>query len=650
MRQQQRTIHRRIVLIGAFTVVLFVALLLRLLWVQGMQSPLLTQKAHDSWQRQIPFVAQRGHIVDRHGEPLVLNASTPSVLAIPSQIRHVAHTAQQLADVLHMEVSKLKRLLTQRTMLVRLQPQGRKIDLALAQRIRALQLPGIFVVEDNKRAYPYGSLAAHVLGFTGIDNQGLTGIEAKYDAKLRGSDGHLAYWSDARGNTLPHTPMEYIAPKDGLQLQLTLDQNIQRGMEREMDYAMATLHPRQMMALAVDPTNGEVLAMASRPAFEPAKYRQYPSTVYNRNLPIWMTYEPGSTFKIITLAAALEEKKVTFEQTFYDKGSIEVGGVTLHCWKHGGHGNQTFLEVVQNSCNPGFVVLGQRLGKETLFRYIRDFGFGRKTGIDLAGEENGILFALNRVGPIELATTSFGQGVSVTPIQQVMAVSAAINGGNLYRPHLAKAWRDPLTGEVMEKMPPQLVRKHVITPQTSAHVRQALEYVVAQGTGRQAFIPGYRVGGKTGTAQIVHEGKYSATEHIVSFLGFAPADDPKIVIYVAVDNPQGIQFGGRVAAPIVRNMLEDALQWLHVPPRQQEVPKKFVYGVDQPTVKVPDVVGATKTDVYSYETAIRLAHYGTGKYIVWQQPQAGTVVPEGAMIHVYWADEPPNKGNITDKK
>ena len=292
--------------------------------------------------------------------------------------------------------------------------------------MQQLALPGIVVGEDNDRYYPFGNLASHVLGFTGIDNQGLTGIELKYDEYLSGIQGSITYLADAAGRQMPNSTETYIPPKDGLTLELTIDKHIQAIMERELDQAMLQHQPKSVIGIAMDPNTGEILAMASRPDYEPAQYQQYSSEVYNRNLPIWMTYEPGSTFKIITLAAALEEGKVDLKNdTFYDPGWIEVAGTHLHCWKRGGHGSQTFLEGVQNSCNPGFVLLGQMLGKETLFDYIKKFGFGQKTGIDLLGEENGIFFSLDRVGPVELATTSFGQGVSVTPIQQVAAVAAA---------------------------------------------------------------------------------------------------------------------------------------------------------------------------------------------------------------------------------
>jgi stage V sporulation protein D (sporulation-specific penicillin-binding protein) len=387
----------------------------------------------------------------------------------------------------------------------------------------------------------------------------------------------------------------------------------------------------------MDPNSGEILGMASRPGFEPDNYKNVDPAIYNRNLPIWITYEPGSTFKIITLSAALQEGKVDLKnERFYDPGYMEVGGAKLRCWKKGGHGSQTFLEVVQNSCNPGFVALGNRLGKDKLFDYIKAFGFGQKTGIDLGGEENGILFKPSKVGPVELATTSFGQGVSVTPIQQITAVSAAINGGILYKPHVAKAWVNPQTGEAVDTVQPEEVRR-VISEQTSQQVRQALETVVAQGTGKNAFLDGYRVGGKTGTAQKVVNGRYSPNEHIVSFIGFAPADDPKIVVYVAVDNPQGIQFGGVVAAPIVHNILADALPYMGVQPRKDQVERKYKYGeVAAKIVTVPNLVGKTVSDIYEdLNMNFNLSSAGSGDTVIRQAPAAGTRVESGSTIRIY---------------
>ncbi len=645
MRVSGVTVRRRLLFILIGGAVAFLALAFRLGYVQLWEGKALAERAEDSWRRNIPFSAKRGEIQDRNGTPLAYNISSPTVMAIPAQVKDADNTAAKLAQALDMKKETVYKLITKRELIVRIQPGGRKISTDKAQHIRELGLPGIVVAEDNKRYNPYGSLAAHVLGFTGIDNQGLTGVELTYDKMLSGMNGSVSFLSDAKGRQMPGSSDTYQAPKDGLNLQLTLDMGVQSIIERELDQAMAQHEPNSIIAIAMNPKNGEVLGMASRPAYVPDRFREVPSEIYNRNLPIWMTYEPGSTFKIITLSAALEEKKVDLhKETFFDPGAIEVGGARLRCWKKGGHGSQTFLQVVENSCNPGFVTLGQRLGKDLLFKYIKDFGFGTKTGIDMRGEENGIMFKPSQVGPVELATTAFGQGVSVTPIQQITAVSAAINGGTLYKPHVAKAWVHPLTGEVVDQVEPEKVRQ-VISPETSQQVREALESVVAKGTGRNAFIDGYRVGGKTGTAQKVINGRYSPNEHIVSFIGFAPADDPQLIVYVAVDNPKGIQFGGVVTAPIVRNIMADALVHLGIEPRKEQVERDYKYG-ETPIAVVPNLVGKTVSEIYEdLNMNFNLSTAGSGTVVIRQAPAAGERVDRGSTIRIYLGQETPENHN-----
>ncbi|GAC42920.1 stage V sporulation protein D [Paenibacillus popilliae] len=639
MKLSNVTVRKRLFISIGLVSLGFFALVVRLAYVQLWEGGEITAKAEELWRRDIPVTAKRGEVLDRNGVRLAYNVTSPTIMAVPAQIQDAAATAARLAPVLQMKTEDVERMIKVRKSIVHIKPGGRKISLETAQQVREKNLPGIVVAEDNKRYYPFGELASHILGFTGIDNQGLTGIEQKYNDALSGLQGSVSYLSDAKGRQMPNSSETYAPPRDGLNLQLTIDKQIQTIMERELDQAMLELQPKHIISIAMDPNNGEILAMASRPNYEPGRYKEYSPEVYNRNLPIWMTYEPGSTFKIITIAAALEDGKVDlYNEHFFDPGSIEVGGARLRCWKKGGHGSQTFLEVVGNSCNPGFVTLGQRLGKETLFAYIRKFGFGQKSGIDLSGEATGILFKLNRVGPVELATTSFGQGVSVTPIQQIAAVSATINGGKLYRPHVAKSFEHPETGMIIDEVEPELVRQ-VISPETSAKVRDALEHVVAQGSGRNAFIDGYRVGGKTGTAQKVVHGRYSPNEHIVSFVGFAPADDPKIVIYTAVDDPQGIQFGGLIAAPIVKRIMEDALHYMGVEPRHKQVPRKYRYN-ETPMVAVPNLVGKTLTDIYEdMNMNFQLAKSGTGNTVIHQAPKPGTRVERGSTIRIYMGTE-----------
>lgn len=340
------------------------------------------------------------------------------------------------------------------------------------------------------------------------------------------------------------------------------------------------------------------------------------------------------TFKIITLASALEENLVDLEhEHFHDSGSIQVENARIKCWKKGGHGSQTFLQVVENSCNPGFVVLGQRLGKEKLFDYIKKFGFGSKTGVDLNGESTGILFNLDRVGPVELATTAFGQGVSVTPIQQITAVSAAINGGYLYQPFIVKSLNEPETNMVIKENNKNVIRK-VISEETSKKVRTTLESVVTNGTGRPAFIDGYRVGGKTGTAQKVKDGIYMVGNYIVSFIGFLPANDPKVIVYIAVDNAKGVtQYGGTIAAPIARTILNDAIEALDIEKSEGASEKKYNY-LDRKYVTVPDVVGINIKEAMEKLKNFKVEYSGSGENVTYQSPSAGERVYEGETVRL----------------
>ena len=446
MRVSQVTVRKRLAVALLVGIAIFLVIDLRLGYVQFFLGGMLTDRAKDSWSRNVTFEPKRGEIVDRNGVELATNISAPTVYVVPRQVEDPVKTSEKLAAVLNMSSEKAYQLITKRSSIERI-PEGRKITHEKAKEVRHLGLKGVYIGEDSKRHYPFGSYLSHVLGFAGVDNQGLMGLELFYDKDLKGEKGSVKFYADAKGKRMNDMADDYEKPINGYNLMLTIDTKIQTIVERELDIAEATYHPDGIIAIAMNPNNGEILAMSSRPSFDPANFQNVPSEVYNRNLPVWSTYEPGSTFKIITLAAALEEGKVNLEKDrFSDPGFVKVGGARLRCWKAGGHGSQSFLEVVQNSCNPGFVELGQRLGKDKLFKYIKDFGFGQKTGIDLQGEGSGILFSLDRVGPVELSTTAFGQGVSVTPIQQVAAISAAINGGTLYKPYIAKELVDSKYG------------------------------------------------------------------------------------------------------------------------------------------------------------------------------------------------------------
>ncbi len=633
-----KEIHMRIKIVLFIFTLLMLLVVFKVFYIQVIDYKRLNKYASSLWSRNLPIEANRGLIFDRNGVVLASNLTTTSLVLIPNQIVDKELTSQKLSEILGVSLEEMKKHVYKNTSIERVHPEGRRLSYEVADKISALNLPGVYLVKESKRYYSYDTYMSHTLGFVGIDNQGLSGLELMYDEYLTGSYGSIKYFSDAKGNKLQLTEI-YEKPQDGINITLTIEHRLQLALERELDNAVAKYNPDQALGIVMDPNTGEILALSSRPNFSPSNYQDYTPEEINRNLPIWATYEPGSTFKIITLAAVLEEKLIDLDNdTFYDTGSIQVENARLRCWKHGGHGLQTFLQVVENSCNPGFVVMGQKLGKEKLFEYIENFGFGKKTGIDLNGEGNGILFDLDQVGPVELATTAFGQGVSVTPIQQITAVSAAINGGYLYQPYIVKSLNEPVTNGVIKLNDSKLVRK-VISEDTSSKVRYALESVVANGTGRAAYIENYRVGGKTGTAQKVKDGRYMVGNYIVSFIGFLPADDPQVIVYIAVDNAKGaVQYGGTIAAPIARTILLEAIDVLEIPKREGGMPKEYNY-LDKVYATVPDVVGMNVKEAMPLLKQFKVEFSGSGTKIVYQSPDAGERIYEGNVIRLFLVEE-----------
>lgn len=629
------------------------ALIGKLFHVQIIRHDWLTAKAEENWDREIPFAGLRGEITDRNGDVIVGSKLAPTLYFMPAQNKNIEEVAGQLTSVLDVPKEKLVEKMNQKTYLVKLAPEAKNISHEQAMEIQQMNISGIYTGVDYVRDYPYGDLLSRTLGFTGYDMQGLAGLEYQYEQYLKGKADIVRLFTDAKGTSLPHVEDGWKKGKQGSTVELTIDLNIQRVVERELKQATLQYEADQALAIAMDVKTGQILALASTPTFHPSNYSEVDQSIYNRNLPVWMTFEPGSTFKIITLSAALEEGKVDLhEDHFHDPGYSIVEDTRLRCWKREGHGHQSFLEVVENSCNPGFIELGKRVGEEKLSQYIRDFGFGQKTGSNIAGEAKGILFSPENYGPVEHATTSFGQGISVTPIQQVQAVAAAVNGGKLFRPYIVKAIKDSETGEIIEAFEPEMKRQ-VISEETSKQVREALESVVANGSGRNAFVDELRVGGKTGTAQKAENGRYKEGEYIVSFIGFAPADDPQIVVYVAVDNPKhAMQFGGVIAAPIVGNIMEDIQPILNIEPREGQIEKEYRWG-DQLTYRVPDLTGKTKSEIAKLMYPFKLEWHGSGDRILTQLPKAGGLIRDTDTIHVYtdfMTDKQTEEGNPSSKE
>lgn len=628
-----KKIDERIKITFLVMLILFIFIILRVFYIQVFDYKKLNEYASDLWSRDLPIEANRGLILDRNGVVLADNLTTTSLVLIPNQIKEKEKATEELAKILNVSYAEMKKHVYKKTSIERVHPEGRRLSYDIAEKISNLKLEGVYLVKEAKRYYPYGNLLSHSLGYVGIDNQGLSGLELEYDEYLTGKSGAIKYFSDAKGNKLNVSDV-YVEPQDGMNLYLTIDINIQKSIERELDNIVDMFSPDMALAIVMNPKTGEILGMGSRPDYNPNTYQKYSQDVLSRNLPVWSSYEPGSTFKIITMATSVEEKIIDIENDhFYDSGSVNVDGSVLKCWKAGGHGDQTFLQVLQNSCNPGFVKLGQMLGKERLFSYIKKFGFGEKTGVDLNGEGQGILFPLERVGNVELSTTAFGQGVSVTPIQQVTAVSAVVNGGYLYKPYIVKSIAEKETNTIIQETSKTLVRK-VISSETSAIMRHALESVVAKGGGKAAYIEGYRIGGKTGTAQKVKDGRYMVGNYIMSFMSIVPSNDPEAVFYLAIDNPKNTALlSSYTTTPIARRILLDIIDALDIKPQEEGMEKDLEW-TDKIMYQVPNVIGKSVKEAKKLLSNFTIEYTGTGETVISQSPAANTKLEDRGTVRL----------------
>ena len=631
-----RKINLRIKLLFLFLSLLLFLVVVRVFYIQVFDYNKLKPLADDLWSRDLSLEAERGRILDRNGEVLADNLTTASLVLIPSQIKDKELLTTKLSEILGVSYSEMEKHVYKKTSIERVHPEGRRLSYEVASQISDLKMDGVYLMKEAKRYYPYGNLLSHSLGYVGIDNQGLSGLELKYDKYLTGKAGMIKYFSDAHGNKLNKSDV-YVAPVPGMDINLTIDINIQKSLEREMANINSMFNPDMALAIVANPKTGEILGISSSPSYDPNNYKNYSTEVLSRNLPIFSSYEPGSTFKIITMASAVEEKVIDiFNEHFYDSGKVNVDGSVLKCWKSGGHGDQTYLQILQNSCNPGFVRLGQLLGKDRLFSYIDKFGFGEKTGIDLSGESTGIIFPRERIGNVELATSAFGQGVSVTPIQQVMAVSAVVNGGYLYEPYIVKSISDKTNTVVKEYYP--TFKRQVISSETSSIMRYALETVVAYGGGKSAYIEGYRIGGKTGTAQKSVNGSYLVNNYIMSFMSVVPSNDPEAVLYLAIDNPKNTaMLSSYTTTPIARRILLDIIDALGIEKQSDELVKDYEWN-DKVYYEVPDVVGddlkTAKSKLFNFNVVIE----GEGNIILKQSPKAYEKIEDKSTIRILLGD------------
>ena len=640
-------IRRRLALCMAAFLTLFSGLCGRLFYLQVIAAEDLQRRAQSQWTSESVVKPARGAILDRNGAVLAQSATAYTASVSPRQVRDPARLARLLSPVLDMEPAVIeKRASDTRRGGVTLK---RQLPRETAQQIKRMKaeyaaagsdaLNGLYLEEESKRYYPMGAFATQLIGLTTIDGVGQAGLEQSLDRYLSGKDGRVLSQIDGKGRALGYGASDYIAAVNGGSVTLTIDASIQSFAEQAAREALRVNNAKAVRVLAMDPKTGEILAMVNKPDFDlndPPRGDVEALTERLRNRTLTDAYEPGSTFKVITASAALDAGLVSVNEGFYCAGSVVVEGGKIRCWGKP-HGAETFAQALQNSCNPVFVEMGLRLGSQRLYQYMDAFGIGQKTGVDIPGEAEGIVISPSVVKRVDIARIGFGQSVAVTPIQLLRAVCAAINGGELLRPYVVKEIDDADGNPVQRGQ--KTVVGHPISEATSATMRALLEDVVTLGGGKNAYIPGYHVGGKTGTAQVYVDGVVSRDTHIGSFVGFAPANDPRIAVILIVDEADvAVDFGSVTAAPYAREILERSLAYLGVAPDTDEPP------AEQTTV--PNVTGL---DVDSALKALGAAGLdgvldGAGGRVTGQLPAAGAEMNAGALVMLYVDSAPAAEG------
>lgn len=626
-------LRRRVLTCMAAVALAFALLLARVLFLQSARQAQLRASAQEVRVRVVPVLPLRGTITDRNGRPLAFSIDVPTIYANPSEVRDPAATARELAGVLGRDPTKLQMLLSRRTMFVWL---ARRVSQEQAQQVRRLHLPGIYLTQEGQRVYPRGTLAAQVLGFTGSDGQGLAGVEYAYDSVLRGRPGRIEIEYDARNQPITRGVSRYIAPQPGDELRLTIDENLQAIAQRDLAAEVQEHGAKGGFIAMMDPATGEILALAVYPSFDPNRFAQFDPALW-RDPFVSDTLSPGSVFKPITAAAALNEGLVTPDTPFYDPGFIRVPGAILHDAPGGNRGGTTFRMGFAQSANVVFVQVGQRVGVERFYKYLDAFGLLGRTGIDLPGEARGLFPNPARVKPVDLAVMSFGQTLTVTPVGMLAALGAIANGGELMWPHVGLEVLSP-GGRLVRRIEPRAVRR-VITPQTAATIRQLMQGVVQIGTGQRAKIPGYDVSGKTGTSNKVVAGIVSRSNYIASFAGMVPSSHPRLVVYVVIDEPQGTYYGGYVSAPAFQSIATDALRYLKVPP---DHPDQVRPTAPKAQRTVPSLLNLTPAQASERAgtAGLEVEVLGGGARIVDQVPSPGAAVVPGTLIVAYTTPAP----------
>lgn len=655
-------------------IICFAALIGRMAWLQIVRGQELSRAALEQQTSDNTVSAKRGNIYDRNMEVLASNVTVETISIYPANVREslanqnlsVDKVAEDLAALLEMEKQTIADKINKQSSFEYIK---KKVEKDMADAVRAYvdqnKISGVSFVEDVKRYYPYNNLAAHVIGFVGDDNQGLDGIESVYDEELSGVPGRVVSTQQNTGIEAGGSYESYIAAQDGNSIVLTIDEKIQHFTEKHLENAWIENKCQEgAAAIVMDVNTGEILAMATRPDYDlnqpfeitDAIRQKYPNIdeelkalegqEYNarfneviqlvrRNKAVVDSYEPGSTFKSIVASMAIETGACTLEDVFTCGGSIQVLTWRISCSNHSGHGTQTFTEAVQNSCNPAFIQIGKKIGADRFQEGVKAFGFFEETGIELPGETAGIWHDSETFNEVDLATSSFGQSFNVTPLQLITAVSAIANGGTLLKPHLIKEVVDSDMNVVSSKET-EVVRQ-VISEETSETMCEILESVVSEGGGKNAYLAGYRIAGKTGTSEKLPRG---SNTYIASFIGFAPADDPQVACLVLLDDPRGSSYyGGQIAAPVVKNILEETLQYLEVEPVYSEEEQQYV------DIEVPDITGMTREEAANTlaEQELEIKFKGDSDLITDQIPKAHTKLAVGSSVVAYAEDSKAEK-------
>ena len=628
---------------------LFSALAGRLFWLQVVRGRELQRRAQSQWTSESAIRPTRGRILDRNGAVLAQSATAYTASASPRQVVNAARFAALLAPVLDEEVAVIEKKVSDTS-------RGgvtlkRQLPRETAQQLKRMKaehaaagsdaLNGLYLEEESKRYYPMGAFAAQLIGLTTIDGVGQAGLEQSMDRYLSGKAGRVLSQIDGKGRALGYGETEYVPAVHGGSVTLTIDASIQSFAEQAAREAMEVNNAKAVRVLAMDPATGEILAMVNKPDYDlnaPPRDDVASLTRRMRNRVLTDAYEPGSTFKVLTAASALDAGLVSVDEGFYCAGSVVVDGGKIRCWGKP-HGAETFAQALQNSCNPVFVEMGLRLGADTLYRYLDAFGIGRKTGVDIPGEADGIVIRQSAVKRVDLARIGFGQSVAVTPVQLLTAVCAVVNGGRLMRPYVVRRIAD-VQGKTIEARAPE-ERGRPISRATSDTMRRLLEDVVTLGGGKNAYLPGYHVGGKTGTAQVYVDGVVSSATHIGSFIGFAPANDPKIALILIVDEADvPVDYGSVTAAPYAKEILERALNYLGVAPDLDEPPARETTAPDVAGLSVEDAAKAVR------EAGLSFVLDGDGARVLSQLPAAGARMAEGGLMMLYVEGAAPAGGTV----